>query len=52
MSTFIDNLTAAAQAVGADKVGIVFGIAQVEWESKEQRDAFLAALTEPGGGNG
>lgn len=42
--TFIDDITAAAEAVGIEKVGLVFGIAFTPWESDEQRDKFLGLL--------
>lgn len=49
MPDLISDLTAAADAVGPEKIGIIFGIAMVPWESAQQRDDFLTALTGPSG---
>jgi hypothetical protein len=49
MPDIIADLTAAAEAVGPEKLGIIFGIAQIPWTSAAQRDEFLAALTGPSG---
>lgn len=43
--SLFDNINAAAEAVGIDNPGIVFGLAQVNWPSPDDRDAFLKALT-------
>lgn len=43
--SFLDNLSAAADAVGFDNVDLAWGLARVKWESVEDREAFLSALT-------
>lgn len=43
--SFLDNLSAAADAVGFDNVELAWGLARVRWESIEDREAFLNALT-------
>ncbi len=46
MGTMIENLEAVVQAVqDPSKVGLIFGLAETEWQTDEQRDSFLAALT-------
>jgi hypothetical protein len=39
---FKDDLAAAVDAFGVDDVGLIWGLANVAWESDSQRDAFLA----------
>lgn len=43
--SFLDNLTAAADAVGFDNVDLAWGLARVRWDSVEDREMFLSALT-------
>lgn len=45
MPSFVDDLSAAVDAIGVDAVGLVWGVAMAPWESAEQRDAFLSGLT-------
>lgn len=45
MPLFIEDLQAAIEAVGVEKAGIAFGLANVPWNSAEERDQFLASLT-------
>jgi hypothetical protein len=45
MPSFIENVSAAVDYFGVEPVGIVFGIGQTNWDSSEQRDAFLYAIT-------
>lgn len=46
MPRFEENIAAAVEAVGKDKVGLVWGLGLTDWESAEQRDNFLRAITE------
>lgn len=43
--SFLDNLTAAADAVGFENADLAFGLARVEWGTVENRDRFLDAIT-------
>lgn len=43
--SFLDNLAAAADAVGFDNADIALGLARVRWESVKDREEFLDALT-------
>lgn len=45
--SFWDNLAAAADAVGFENFDIAVGIAQVNWQSIGDREAFLDSLTLP-----
>jgi hypothetical protein len=45
MPQFIEDLTAAIEACGAEKVGLVMGLALTPWNSAQERDAFLAKAT-------
>jgi hypothetical protein len=44
--SFLDNLTAAASALGHENVGAAWGLASIPWASQEDRDGFLSALTQ------
>lgn len=48
MPRFVDNIAAAVDALGVEAAGIVWGIGQSDWESDDQRDEFLARLTQKG----
>jgi hypothetical protein len=43
--SFLDNFSAAADAVGFSNAELAWGLARVQWESTEDREAFLSALT-------
>lgn len=43
--SFLDNLSAAADAVGFENADVALGLARVKWESVEEREQFLDALT-------
>jgi hypothetical protein len=43
--SFLDNLAAAADALGHENVGAAWGLAGIEWASREDREGFLNALT-------
>lgn len=46
MPQFIDDLEAVVNAIGVDKPGIAFDLAEIPWDSVEQRDGFLQQLTQ------
>jgi hypothetical protein len=46
MPQFIDDLEAVVNAIGVDKPGIAFDLAEIPWDSAEQRDGFLQQLTQ------
>lgn len=48
MPAFVDDLAAAVDALGVEKIGLVWGIAQTNWESAEQRDQFLRTIKAKG----
>lgn len=52
MPQFIEDLAAVIEAIGTDKPGIAFGLANANWEDAEQRDEFLRRLTQKGGPGG
>ena len=43
--SFLDNLTATADAVGFENVDLAWGLSRVQWESVADREAFREALT-------
>lgn len=43
--SFIENLDAAVRYLGAQQLGIVYNLASVQWESSEDRDAFLRLIS-------
>ena len=43
--SFFDNLAAAADAVGFQNADIALGIARVKWNSVQDREEFLSAIT-------
>lgn len=45
---FVDDLAAAVDALGVEPVGIVWGIANTQWASPEDRDEFLRIITAKG----
>lgn len=46
MPSLPEDISAAVDAFGVEYVGIVWGIGMTPWESAEQRDSFLRAVTE------
>lgn len=48
MPRFEEDLAAAVDALGVEPAGIVWGIGMTDWDSAEQRDAFLASITQKG----
>jgi len=43
--SFLDNLSASADAVGLNNLDIAWGLARVQWDSVDQREEFLSLLT-------
>lgn len=43
--SFLDNFNAAADAVGYDNVDLAWSLGRVNWQSIDDREAFLEALT-------
>lgn len=43
--SFIENISAAVERIGVEAVGIIMGIGRTNWETAEQRDAFLDAIS-------
>jgi hypothetical protein len=44
-NTFFDHLDKFGNALGAENFGIVFSLASVPWQSTQDRDAFISAIT-------
>ena len=40
-----DNIAAVVDAIGTEHVGIVWGLGSYPWDSAEDRDAVLTAIT-------
>ena len=47
MPLFVNNVNAIVQAIGVQDVGLVWGLANVPWQSDADRDQFLNAITTP-----
>lgn len=45
MPSLQENIAAVVDAIGAKHVGIVWGLGSHPWESADDRDAFLSAIT-------
>lgn len=39
---FVDNIAAGVEALGLENAPLVYAMARVKWESREDRDAMLA----------
>ena len=50
MPALKDNIAAAVDAIGVSNVGLVWGIANMNWPSEKERDDFLRALVADNGG--
>jgi hypothetical protein len=46
MPSFIQNVDAVVKAVGASNVGLVWGLANMNWADEKERDTFLAEITQ------
>jgi 2C-methyl-D-erythritol 2,4-cyclodiphosphate synthase len=42
---FVDNVDAIVSAIGIEDVGLVWGLANTPWQSADDRDKFLDAIT-------
>lgn len=49
MPRFVDNLDAVVNTIGTSNVGLVWGLANMRWQSEEDRDSFLAEITQQRG---
>lgn len=49
MPSFIEDVSAIVDRIGVRYPGVVLGLSQIQWESAEDRDAFLDALVSDGG---
>lgn len=45
MPKFVDNIDAVVSAIGVQDVGIVWGLATVNWDDEVDRDTFLKFIT-------
>ena len=39
------NIAAVVQVMGAENIGLVWGLSNVNWESEKDRDVFLQAIS-------
>lgn len=46
--TVFDHVAAVVSVIGVENPGVVWGLANVKWESPEHRDQFLAMLRKKG----
>jgi hypothetical protein len=44
---FWDNFAAAADAVGFENADIAWGLAKVQWQTLEDREAFFTSIAAP-----
>ena len=44
-NTFFDHIDKFGTTLGAENFGIVFSLSSVPWQSAQDRDAFIAAIT-------
>lgn len=45
MPSLPEDIAAAVDALGVEAVGVIWGIGMTDWDSAEQRDAFLVEIT-------
>ena len=50
--SFMDNFNAGLEAFGTRGAGVAWGLASVQWDSIEERDAGLASLAAATGNDG
>ena len=43
--SFVDDIAAAVDALGAQAAGVVYGIGLTPWKSDEERDGFLKTIS-------
>lgn len=48
--SFLDYFNAASTKLGYDNIPVAWGIAQVNWKSKEEFSSFVDSLVNPEGG--
>jgi len=46
MPSLKDNISAVTEAIGTKSMGLVWGLANVKWDTQEDRDQFLSELIE------
>lgn len=46
--TVWDNINAAVMHIGVTEPGVVWGLANVRWQTVEERDQFLRAISKKG----
>jgi hypothetical protein len=50
MPSFIDNVDAVVSKLGTSNVGLVWGLANANWENDFERDSFIEMITQPKSG--
>jgi hypothetical protein len=45
MPRFIDNVDAVVSRMGTSNVGLVWGLANINWQDDAERDTFLDSIT-------
>jgi hypothetical protein len=50
MPTLKNNISAVVDVIGVSNVGLVWGLANVNWPSDAERDSFLTALVRDNSG--
>jgi hypothetical protein len=50
MPSFVNNVDAVVSKIGTSNVGLVWGLANLNWENDFERDSFLDEITQPGTG--
>ena len=45
MNNFVNNVSAFVDALGMDEPGIIISLANVPWQTNEDRDQFIAHIT-------
>ena len=46
MPSFVEDISAAVDALGVEPAGIIWGIGMTHWDSADQRNAFLATIAQ------
>jgi hypothetical protein len=49
MPRFVDNVDAVVSKIGTSNVGLVWGLANINWENDAERDDFMDMLVMPRG---
>jgi hypothetical protein len=44
---FVDNVDAVVSRIGTSDVGLVWGLASINWGDDSERDTFLDSITKP-----